>query len=135
MGLAKHAMMTSPTGRGVIVMGGLTKKYNLSKAIFELSKSMQWTRWKQSLQIGHYSHLAIPIQDELIYEKIKEKRNHDLAKKVKTKKKSNKKESDKINTSAPKNTAKSFTHDDIEEWVRKKNVAKNMKKVELVIYL
>ena len=31
--------------------------------------------------------------------------------------------------------SKSFTHDDIEEWVRKKNVAKNMKKAELVIYL
>ena len=47
-----------------------------------------------------------------------------LAKKVKTKKKSNQNDSDK-----------KITHDNIKEWVRKKNIAKNMKKIDLVMYL
>ena len=61
-------MVTSPTGKGVIVMGG-----NYSKAIFELSKSMEWTRLEQTLQIDHRFPLAIPIPNELIREKIEAK--------------------------------------------------------------
>ena len=61
--LARHAMVTSPTGKGVIVMGGY------SKAMFELSASMQWTRLEQTLKIDHFAPLAIPIPDELVYEK------------------------------------------------------------------
>ena len=62
-------MVTSPTGKGVIVMGG---KY--SKAMFELSQSMQWTRLEQTLQIEHFwCPLAIPIPDELVCEKIESK--------------------------------------------------------------
>ena len=45
-------------------------------------------------------------------------------KKIKTKKKSNQNDSDK-----------KITHDNIKEWVKKKTVAKNMRKVDLVIYL
>ena len=58
-------MVTSPTGKGVIAIGGYsTGKY--SKAMFELSQSMQWTRLEQTLQIEHFAPLAIPIPDELV---------------------------------------------------------------------
>ena len=63
-------MVTSPTGKGVIVMGGETEnweKSKKSKAMFELSHSMEWTRLEQSLEIKHYGlPLAIPIPDELV---------------------------------------------------------------------
>ena len=66
MRLYGHAMVTSPTGKGVIAMGGYTFG-GYSKAIFELSQSMEWTRFEQTLQIGHSASLAIPIPDELVY--------------------------------------------------------------------
>ena len=60
-------MVTSPTGKGVIVMGGVTENWKYSKAMFELSQSMQWTRMEQTLQIQHNARpLAIPIPDELV---------------------------------------------------------------------
>ena len=59
-------MVTSPTGRGVIAMGGLTTCREYSKAMFELSASMQWTRLEQTLKIDHLAPLAIPIPDELV---------------------------------------------------------------------
>ena len=98
-------MVTSPTGKGVIAMGGITEE------MFELSQSMEWTRLEQTFQIDHLTPLAIPIPDELV-------------KIVKPKKKST------------KNDTK-ITHDNIKikEWVKKKTVAKNMRKVDLVIYL
>ena len=52
-------MVTSPTGKGVIAMGGY-----FSKAMFELNQSMEWTRLEQTLQIDHWAPLAIPIPDE-----------------------------------------------------------------------
>ena len=62
MRLARHTMVTSPTGKGVIAMGG-----TYSKAMFELSKSMKWTRLEQTLQIEHHGgQLAIPISNELV---------------------------------------------------------------------
>ena len=62
MGLFRPAMVTSPTGKGVIAMGG-----TYSKAMFELSQSMEWTRLEQTLQIQHDARpLAIPIPDELV---------------------------------------------------------------------
>ena len=67
--LAHPTMVTSPTGKGVIVMGGIKQNRRASKAIFELSASMEWSRLEQTLQIGHIGHLAIPILDELIHEK------------------------------------------------------------------
>ena len=66
MGLYGHAMVTSPTGKGVIVMGGETESGEDSKAMFELSQSMEWTRLEQTLQIEHLAPLAIPIPDELV---------------------------------------------------------------------
>ena len=59
-------MVTSPTGKGVIVMGGETETGENSKAMFELSQSMQWTRLEHTLKIGHFASLASPIPDELI---------------------------------------------------------------------
>ena len=59
-------MVASPTGKGVIAMGGTPK----SKAMFELSQSMEWTRLEETLKIRHYEcSLAIPIPDELVCEK------------------------------------------------------------------
>ena len=46
------AMVTSPTGKGVIAMGGYSSG-GRSKAMFELSQSMEWTRLEQTLQIEH----------------------------------------------------------------------------------
>ena len=48
MGLVKHAMVTSPTGKGVNVLGGMIAPGEYSKAMFELSASMQWTRLDNS---------------------------------------------------------------------------------------
>ena len=62
-------MVTSPTGKGVIVMGGISSG-GRSKAMFELTQ--EWTRLEQTLQIEHYGGLlVIPIPDELVYDKIK----------------------------------------------------------------
>ena len=67
------AMVTSPTGKGVIVMGGLMENHGTrSNAMFELSDSMEWTTLKQTLKKGHgftFSNLAIPLPDELVREK------------------------------------------------------------------
>ena len=61
-------MVTSPTGKGVIAMGGYTDfGGTISKAIFELSQSMEWTRLEQTLQIDHEGLLTIPIPDELVF--------------------------------------------------------------------
>ena len=65
MRLANFTMVTSPTGKGVIAMGG-SYPGGYSKAIFELTQSMQWTRLKQTLKIGHWAALAIPIPDDLV---------------------------------------------------------------------
>ena len=69
MRLANFTMVTSPTGKGVIVMGGETEYGVNSEAMFELSQSMQWTKLEQTLQIEHEFPLAIPIPDELKCEK------------------------------------------------------------------
>ena len=63
-------MVTSPTGKGVIAMGGVTKSGTRSKAMFELSQSMEWTRLEQTLKIEHFASLAIPIANEFIYNKV-----------------------------------------------------------------
>ena len=71
------AVVTSPTGKGVIVMGGSTAPGEYSKTMFELAKSMEWTRLEQTLKIDHFGcPLAIPITDELVYEKNESKVNN-----------------------------------------------------------
>ena len=57
-------MVASPTGKGVIAIGG-SYPGGFSKAMFELTQSMQWIRLAQTLKIHHYHSLAIPIQDEI----------------------------------------------------------------------
>ena len=60
-------MVTSPTGKGVIAMGGITESDENSKEMFELSQLMEWTRLEQTLQIDHYGgQLAIPIPDGVV---------------------------------------------------------------------
>ena len=72
MALDYFTMVTSPTGKGVIAIGG-SSSGGRSKAMFELSQSMEWTRLEQTLKIDHLVPLAIPIPDELVYDNIKEK--------------------------------------------------------------
>ena len=55
MKLSYPVMVTSPTGKGVIVMGGSPAFQEYSKAMFELTQSMQWTRLEQTFQIGHFA--------------------------------------------------------------------------------
>ena len=65
MRLYDHTMVSSPTGKGVIVIGGYSSER--SNAMFELTQTMEWTRLEQTLQIEHYGRpLAIPIPDELL---------------------------------------------------------------------
>ena len=59
-------MVTSPIGKGVIAMGGITESDENSKEMFELSQSMEWTRLEQTLQIEHFTPLAVHIPDELV---------------------------------------------------------------------
>ena len=67
-------MVTSPTGKGVIVMGGNTALGQYSKAMFELtqfkryfwSQLLEWKKLEQTLKIGHLAPLAIPIPDQLV---------------------------------------------------------------------
>ena len=67
-------MVTSPTGKGVILMGGDTEENEVSSEIFELSNSMQWTRLEHTLQKGNIENpVAIPIPDDLVYEKVQVK--------------------------------------------------------------
>ena len=56
-------MVTSPTGKGVILMGGM----------FELTESMEWNPMEQTLKHDHLGLLAIPIPDDLVKEKVKNK--------------------------------------------------------------
>ena len=61
-------MVTSPSGKGVIAMGGQTDfSGKNSEAMFELTQSMEWTRLEQNLQVEHGVTLAIPIPDELVF--------------------------------------------------------------------
>ena len=62
-------MVTSTSGKGVIAMGGHTNSGEYSKAMFELSQSMEWTRLEQTLQIEHEWPLTIPIPDGSVQEK------------------------------------------------------------------
>ena len=89
MGLVYHTMVTSPTGKGVIVMGGETNFGRTSKALFELTQSMQWTRLEQTLKIEHFASLAIPITDELV-NKIVESEDKEQGRSLKENKNKNK---------------------------------------------
>ena len=74
MELDEPAMVTSPTGKGVILMGGLTEDGEYSKAMFELTESMEWNPMEQTLKHDHLGLLAVPIPDDLVKEKVKNKK-------------------------------------------------------------
>ena len=63
-------MVTSPTGKGVIVMGGETEPNKFSKAIFELTENLEWKTLKHSLKNDHDGPIALPIPDDMVYEKL-----------------------------------------------------------------
>ena len=58
-------MVTSPTGKGVIAMGGITESDENSKEMFELSQSMEWTRLEQTLQMDHYGVPLALMDDDI----------------------------------------------------------------------
>ena len=72
-------MVTSPTGNGVIVIGGKTDsgRGSRSNEMYEMSEGkttdpffpLQWKKLDQKLQYGRVNHMAIPIPEELICEK------------------------------------------------------------------
>ena len=64
-------MVTSPTGKGVSVIGGSAEPFEFSKAMFELSQSIEWTRLEQTLKVENFASLAIPIPDELVNKIVK----------------------------------------------------------------
>ena len=57
-------MVTSPTGKGVILMD------TYSKAMFELTDSMEWNPMEQTLKRVHDKPIAFAIPDELVKEKV-----------------------------------------------------------------
>ena len=71
LGFYKPIMVTSPTGKGVVIMGGTKerahfRKNEFSKTMFELTETMQWTILEPTLQIDHEYPLALPIPDVLV---------------------------------------------------------------------
>ena len=56
-------MVTSPTKKGVVILGG-----TCSKAMFELNDSMKWTHLEKTLQHDYFGPFAIPIPDSLTVE-------------------------------------------------------------------
>ena len=67
-------MVTSPTGKGVVLMGGSShqcagQRYS-SKKILELSgnsiKSLKWNVLEQKLMYPRQGHLAFSVPDEFL---------------------------------------------------------------------
>ena len=67
MELDVPAMVTSPTGKGVILMG---EDGEDSKAMFELTDSMEWKPMEQTLKRDHFIPIAFAIPEELVKEKV-----------------------------------------------------------------
>ena len=67
--LSTASMVTSPTGRGVVVIGGWNDKSSkYSTSLFELDgNSMEWIKLKQTLEYGRVGHVSFPIPDDLTY--------------------------------------------------------------------
>ena len=65
-------MISTPTGRSVIVVGGATTypgNAHHSKSFIELKGdsigNLKWTVLKQELKVGRKDHVAFPISDKL----------------------------------------------------------------------
>ena len=63
MALNTPVMVTSSTGKGVICMDAN------SKAMFELTESMEWNPMEQTLKRDHVKPIAFAIPDVLVKEK------------------------------------------------------------------
>ena len=62
--LSASAMVTSPSGKGVIIIGGYNwNERKNSNALLEL-KGPCWIPLKQTLQHARTSHVAIPIPED-----------------------------------------------------------------------
>merc|ERR1712087_335583 len=66
-------LVTSPTNRGVIVIGGYTGKSGFGQVtnyLYELSgdseENLTWSLLEQKLDVGRYLHLSLPIPNQLI---------------------------------------------------------------------
>ena len=59
-------MVTSPSGKGVIVIGGCNEdESKLSNALLELKdNSREWVPLKKTLQHARKAHVVIPIPDD-----------------------------------------------------------------------
>ena len=53
----------------MVWMDGLDGWSGWSKAMFELTDSMEWTRLEQTMQIGHRFSLAIPVPNVIVNKK------------------------------------------------------------------
>ena len=58
-------MVTSPTGKGVIAMGGQIRG-SFSRELFELTEKMVWKRLEPTLRIYHWVPLVIPVPDDMV---------------------------------------------------------------------
>ena len=65
--LSQASMVTSPTGKGVVIVGGWNEKSSkYSTSLFELDgRTMRWTKLKQTLEYGRVGHISFPIPDHL----------------------------------------------------------------------
>ena len=63
------AMVPSPSGRGLVVIGGVNDNEGKhSNVLLELKgSSMEWVPLKQTLEYARKDHVAIPIPDEWEY--------------------------------------------------------------------
>ena len=60
------SLVTSPTGRGVVLIGGYNRKEE--NGLFELTgdskENLKWEQIKPKLEHGRYQHLSIPLSNE-----------------------------------------------------------------------
>ena len=68
--LTASAMVTSPNGKGVIVIGGYNdSEYKYSNILLELCgnclKNMKWVQLEQTLQVPRSGHVAFQIPNYL----------------------------------------------------------------------
>ena len=67
--LSFSSMVPSPSGRGLVVIGGWNDNEGKhSNVLLELKgSSMEWVPLKQTLQYARHCHVAIPIPDDWEY--------------------------------------------------------------------
>ena len=61
-----QAMVTSPDGGGVMIIGGYTPSNNYSPKILELrAGGSSWQEHDRELENGRYSHVVIPVPESI----------------------------------------------------------------------